>query len=597
MLILLGLTDDDAPVAMINSALHKFDSYEKGEKGQASASGLAQASDAVPDVAAVGPVAKFLFSCKVGQALAKKALSVVEERKGEEELETTGAEVIEKQHGILAIANESINDFGPRLSEALCNAEEAYETYCNLAENGNRHGPKRRKSIKGQGVSALRGRVEASRDDLWGQVPVMFQNNAVQMADETIMQVNLAMENRGLVKISDTGAEGTLDLNAMMNTLQMPGVVSDLDAFQKDCKNEHVMSACRSINENLAVLGDLGNVVKTALACVFPTYQALYADQNTDANIKEAANFDLRRLDVLGVSSTSLQMLDASCLRHLKARREQLRSAVYVRVKEFVDMFLSDTHANVTLQTIQDSVLNEFAPDDPSTQLIMAYLRVIAHHRPIRLSELSSQDMKSIRENGEQFLQLWPLADCPEVVACGLARPEAKRALEEVLVSVKETSTSVCQNLVLNLTKLCKNAQARMKDLDPDDEDDFRERMQAISGKIAADQNAITKSIDQVVKAFKAQGMVFDQVAEHKALKAEAEKMSSMCMYYTCVFAALMFYNNRETWSTSKAGKDGKKNMMAALEALNKHPGMPDVEAHLNHQILAQMRTAVNRSH
>ena len=233
MLILQGLTDDDAPVAMINSALHKFESFESG---QDSASGLAQASDAVPGVAAVGPVAKFLFSCKVGQALAKRALSVVQERKGEEELETIGGEVIEKQHGVLAIANEPFNDFGPRLSLALCDAEEAYENYCEVAENSDSHGPKRRKSNKGQSFSALRGRVEASRDDLWGQVPVMFQNNAVQMADETIMQVNLAMENRGLVKISDTGAEGTLDLNAMMNRLQMPGVVSDLDLFRQDSK-------------------------------------------------------------------------------------------------------------------------------------------------------------------------------------------------------------------------------------------------------------------------------------------------------------------------------------------------------------------------
>ena len=112
------------------------------------------------------------------------------------------------------------------------------------------------------------------------------------------------------------------------------------------------------------------------------------------------------RLGNLGVSSTSQEVLDASCLRHLKARREEFRSAVSVRVKELVDVFLNDTHANVTLRTVQGSVLDELAPDDPSTKFIMAYCRVIAHHRPIRLSELSSQDRKSIKENGELAMQL-----------------------------------------------------------------------------------------------------------------------------------------------------------------------------------------------
>ena len=71
-------------------------------------------------------------------------------RQDEEELKITGGEVIEQQYGILAISNESIHDFGPRLSLALFDAEEAYENFCMFAENGDSHGPKRRKRIKGQ---------------------------------------------------------------------------------------------------------------------------------------------------------------------------------------------------------------------------------------------------------------------------------------------------------------------------------------------------------------------------------------------------------------------------------------------------------------
>ena len=61
MLILHGLTDSDAPLSVINAALDKFENYESR---QDSASGLVQASDAVPGVGAVGPVAKFHFSGK-----------------------------------------------------------------------------------------------------------------------------------------------------------------------------------------------------------------------------------------------------------------------------------------------------------------------------------------------------------------------------------------------------------------------------------------------------------------------------------------------------------------------------------------------------
>ena len=71
-------------------------------------------------------------------------MSVVQERQGEEELEIDGGEVIEQQHGILAISNESIHDFGPHLSSALFDAEEVYDNFSKLAENGDSHGPKRK---------------------------------------------------------------------------------------------------------------------------------------------------------------------------------------------------------------------------------------------------------------------------------------------------------------------------------------------------------------------------------------------------------------------------------------------------------------------
>lgn len=83
MLVLQGLTDDQAPLALIQSALHKYDSYQKKKQGEEEASGLAQEDDAAPGNAAVGPIASFLFEGKVGQQLATKATSVVEERKGE----------------------------------------------------------------------------------------------------------------------------------------------------------------------------------------------------------------------------------------------------------------------------------------------------------------------------------------------------------------------------------------------------------------------------------------------------------------------------------------------------------------------------------
>jgi len=268
-----------------------------------------------------------------------------------------------------------------------------------------------------------------------------------------------------------------------------------------------------------------------------------------------------------------------------------------VRVKEFVDVFLNDTHANVTLRTIQGSVLDELWPHDPRTKFINAYCRVIAHHRPIPVSDLSSQDRKSIKENGELAMQLWSLPECgpesPEIVASGLARPEAKRALEKVLDAVNVQAGQNAQALVSKLTKLCQNAQARMKDLDPDDEAAFRLSMKSKSSKLAEDESLIDTALDLLGKAFKEQGRDFDQVEEHKALKADAEKLCEMSMYYTCVYTAMIFFKSRETWGTSKEGKDHKTKMTEALAMLDARPNMADLEAHLAHNILTQMRTAV----
>ena len=61
--------------------------------------------------------------------------------------------------------------------------------------------------------------------------------------------------------------------------------------------------------------------------------------------------------------------------------------------------------------------------------------------------------------------------------------------------AVQETSTSACQTLVANLSKLCKSAQAKM-DLDLDDDDAFH--LQKKGKKIADDRKAINKELDQV---------------------------------------------------------------------------------------------------
>ena len=61
--------------------------------------------------------------------------------------------------------------------------------------------------------------------------------------------------------------------------------------------------------------------------------------------------------------------------------------------------------------------------------------------------------------------------------------------------AVQETSTSACQTLVVNLSKLCKSAQAKM-DLDPDDDDGFH--LQKKGKNIADDRKAINKELDQV---------------------------------------------------------------------------------------------------
>lgn len=74
MLVLQGLTDDQAPVALIQSALHKYDSYQKKKQGEEEASGLAQEDDAAPGNAAVGPVARFLFDAKWVSNWQKKRL-------------------------------------------------------------------------------------------------------------------------------------------------------------------------------------------------------------------------------------------------------------------------------------------------------------------------------------------------------------------------------------------------------------------------------------------------------------------------------------------------------------------------------------------
>ena len=209
--------------------------------------------------------------------------------------------------------------------------------------------------------------VKTERQQLWVQVPQMFQGIAIQLAISFIIVANRAMQRNGMIEDQKTGRESTIDFGELAKLMKMPDVVADLVALQ-DPKNKVVTAAVQSMQHNIKLLGHLCDAVKTAFLIAFQNYNALYSDHSKDAGVKEAASIDiLGGLERLGVSAEAMEMVNACCFRHLTAQMALQRQAVYDNVKLLVDMFINGTHANVTQQAIEESVLRELPQDCVTT--------------------------------------------------------------------------------------------------------------------------------------------------------------------------------------------------------------------------------------
>ena len=123
----------------------------------------------------------------------------------------------------------------------------AYESYGAACSE---HRGKKARKMSSKSTLEMQENVKTERQQLWVQVPQMFQGIAIQLAISFIIVANRAMQRNGMIEDQKTGRESTIDFGELAKLMKMPDVVADLVALQ-DPKNKVVTAAVQSMQHNM----------------------------------------------------------------------------------------------------------------------------------------------------------------------------------------------------------------------------------------------------------------------------------------------------------------------------------------------------------
>jgi len=188
--------------------------------------------------------------------------------------------------------------------------------------------------------------------------------------------------------------------------------------------------------------------------------------------------------------------------------------------------------------------------------------------------------LESLRSN-------WPDGPAADVIALGIDRPDLSKALAAAISTIRGCTTARPAKAIKSLQKCVKTARDLLKDLNPDEEDVFRNIMQRSCAKIAKLQVELKSVSHEVQACSELLGETFETALPD--LSAASHETDGKCLYFVCVFTAICFYRSPATFQATQAGKKSFEQLRAVLAALQDPAGL-EQEEHYNHEIVKEVR-------
>ena len=196
------------------------------------------------------------------------------------------------------------------------------------------------------------------------------------------------------------------------------------------------------------------------------------------------------------------------------------------------------------------------------------------------------------------LLRNWPLAVPSESEAINVlgnllsaykvASDDVKEAVAKEADRIGNSMAESMNSSLTNVKKQIKVCTRLLKDLDVEQETEFRKLMTVSAPKLAGAAQKLKAVSDQVKAAYDNQGLSFAE--QDGELFAEVAETDAMAIYHITVYAALTLYRDAQTW-VNAASQKAFANLKQAVGALDTAPaGVVALEIKFNHQVVVEMR-------
>ena len=163
----------------------------------------------------------------------------------------------------------------------------------------------------------------------------------------------------------------------------------------------------------------------------------------------------------------------------------------------------------------------------------------------------------------EALVAAWPETPAEDIKALGLDQPGVSKAVAAAKDKVRGWLEKCKARSVQELKKLIRAANGANQDLDPNDESAFRNLMTKKVAKLAKLQNDLKVASSELQSCLEQLGEPADAKSEPNSSAGQCE---SLCFYHVCVFTALCFFRNPDTFRSTTAGNKSLAQMKTVLE-------------------------------
>ena len=575
--LLYWLFAQDAPPEKMKQIVDEFDTYQAGQS---------QIGEEL------GPIKKFFFDGNTGSLMIEAAREEVNSMQEELLL----SELVDANENLAKTVCEHAERDGDHANHVafLDNEVDSWQKHLALVYNNNLV-KSRSAKMSSRGKEILK-RFHCTEKWVWERIMAWFKESSNKAVMVGLHCAHQALKNDGMCQYDSEDGQKSflLDLAALKSRMWLDGICSHSVFAVSDpvhMKSEQFQQIKAQFSLHKQFCTSIFAIVECAIVRSSAKHRELHAERTWSA--PELAAMTGKAVDsLIGVmkgrllaKETCQQFADLAAAVAIVAKK--VDKDVLLAVKILVDVCVQGK--GITKEQVSDLV-KKLPQDNEDVEYqkvldfskrflqTMQRFTAITPKSPACVSGEVLQDLKSLDAD-------WPTEPEIHLKEIGLDQPEVRQKVQASQLQIEKLLKAYRQQFTKALLNELKKANTLLKDIDPENESQFREKMQKASNKMAKAQTDLKATAHEMKSASEYIGETPDA-----DILEQADVVDNRLFYNVCVFSALCFFRNPDTFKNTTSGKKKLQQMRLVLQAMNT-PGILKIEVEQNHGLVVEMRT------